>query len=269
MIIYLFGPDSYRRNKKLRELLGDYKSKHENTDIASFDFEEDPDSWRGAVDFLKQPSMFVQSKIAIIKNATSVEEKEWVNALKKYGNDKEVFILISDAKKPKVKFKFLLEKSFKKQEFEKLEGSALKNFIEKEAARLELRFGSEALSLFLNFLESSQDRSWLAINELLKIKLAGFKEPVGADDLKKLLPAVISEEMFIAGRRFLGAKTPVQKLISLERLLSRDESSDHIFNLLAFQAQGVIAEKFADYDILRKSGKLEIEEALLDFALRV
>lgn len=268
MIIYLFGPDSYRRNKKLRELLGDYKNKHKNTDIASFDFEEDPDSWRGAVDFLKQPSMFVQSKIAVVKSATGVEEKEWVNALKKYGDDKEVFILISDAKKPKVKFRFLLEKSFKKQEFEKLEGSALRSFIEKEAARLKLKLGSEALSLFLNFLESSQDRSWLAINELLKIKLAGFKEPVGTDDLNKLLPAVVSEEMFIAGRRFLGAKTPAQRLISLERLFLRDESSDHIFNLLAFQVQGAIAEKFADYDVLRKSGKLEMEEALLDFALR-
>ena len=77
MITYLYGPDSYRRTKKAQELIQDYKKQHQNIDIFKVDLEDDPDDWQKVSEFLNQPSMFVDSKLAIVKEAGTIDEKKW------------------------------------------------------------------------------------------------------------------------------------------------------------------------------------------------
>lgn len=266
MIITLYGPDSYRRNKNLRELVSYYKSKYEGLDAMFFDLNEN-DSWEEVLDFLKQPSMFVSSKLAVIKGVGQIERKPWIDALKSYGENKNVFIIVSEEKKPTKKFGFLLKSPAKAQEFEELEGEKLGKFLNKKMKEVGVEFSPGAKRFFVSYLSSGKDRSWKLINELTKISLAGFGKVVGEDDLKKLIEWRDAEEMFFVTRNILGSRDSGMKLVSLERLISRGEDSAHVFNLLAYQARGESAEKLAGYDVSIKSGGLEYDEALLDFVL--
>ena len=74
MIIYLVGSDSYRRGMKLRELVGQYKGKHEQIDFLDVDLEEDPAKWESVRDFLNQPSMFVEKKFAVVRESGAVPQ---------------------------------------------------------------------------------------------------------------------------------------------------------------------------------------------------
>ncbi|KXB08219.1 hypothetical protein AKJ56_01635, partial [candidate division MSBL1 archaeon SCGC-AAA382N08] len=132
MFITLYGPDSYRRKEKLNELVSSYKSKYKDIDVMFFDLRENPDSWEEALDFLKQPSMFVEVKLAVVKEVSQVERKPWIDALKKYKESKDVFIIISEEKKPNKKFSFLLKKPAQWQEFEELEREKLRRFLAKK-----------------------------------------------------------------------------------------------------------------------------------------
>ena len=76
MIYFLYGPDSYRRNQKLKSSLEGYKNKYPTGDIMAVDLEENPDDWAKARDFLNQPSMFVDSKVLIVKESGEAPEKE-------------------------------------------------------------------------------------------------------------------------------------------------------------------------------------------------
>ena len=69
MIYFLYGPDSYRRNQKLKSSLDGYRKKYPTGDIMAVDLEENPDDWTKARDFLNQPSMFVDSKVLIVKES--------------------------------------------------------------------------------------------------------------------------------------------------------------------------------------------------------
>ena len=56
------------------------------------------------------------------------------------------------------------------------------------------------------------------------------------------------------------------KISTLERLLAEKGDGAKIFNVLAYQKKEHIVQ-FADYDVAIKSGKIDYEEALLDFVL--
>ncbi len=267
MIFCLYGPDSYRKNKKLNEIVGQYKSKHKDIDIKLFDLAGNPEIWGEATDFLRQPSMFVKSKLAIIKNATETERKKWIEVLKSYSKSKEVFIIISEEKKPKKEFNFLLREPVESQKFEELEGDELSRFLRQQIKGVSFKLTPGAWRFFVSYLLSDKDRSWRAVSEFQKIALAGFNSPVEESDLKKIIKWWSSEEMFLTTRKILNSLDVGVRLGYLESLIAKGEDSSHIFNLLAFQARGKDIEKFSDYDISVKSGGLEYEEALVDFAI--
>jgi len=117
MIIFLHGEDSYRRGAKLSDVVQQYRAKHAQMDMKEFDLEENPEDWVKAKDFLEQPSMFVEAKLLVVKEADSVDTKEWVAALKREINAEKIFVVVVNAKKPIAKLKFLIEKAHTKYAF--------------------------------------------------------------------------------------------------------------------------------------------------------
>lgn len=276
MVIFLYGSDSYRRNKKLKELIQAYQEKYTEFDIFSCDLESEPDGWLRVRDFLNQPSMFVDSKIAVIKESGAVPtasgEKEWIKILKTYlktsSTSQQTFILISDRKSPKKAFNFLLKEPVRSQAFEELKGGLLEKFLEREAKDYNLSFNPQAWQFFCSYIASGDNRSWLAHNELEKLVLADFPKPISLDNLKSIVHWRTREEIFLVAGQILKAGNSGQKLKILERLLLQKGAPAYIFNSLAYQANGRAVLRLADYDISIKSGRLEYEEALTDFVLK-
>jgi len=270
MIVTLYGPDSYRRTQKLHELLDTYRKKYEHLDLHSADLNESPDGWQEVRDFLKQPSMFVQSKVAVVRNATAVTAKAWVETLKSQLERDRVVVFAVLPKAPPKKFSFLTKPPAKSQEFVELKGPTLRAFVQNELSARKLSLAPEAERFFLAYLAAHDGRGWRTANELDKLSIATearVSQPVSRADLRSLIPWTAREDMYQATRRLLSARDVSESIRTLEELLFREESADHVFNLLAYQAKGRTAVVLADYDVARKSGSLDYEECLLEFAL--
>lgn len=268
MLIYLYGPDSYRRIVRLNEILNNYRTKHSSPDLLVADLEDDPEAWKSVREFIRQPSFFAPSKTVVVKESGSVEEKEWIRLLKESRDEENTFFIISDREKPKKNFSFLLKEAAQKEEFEELEGKNLESFVLKEAKERSLFFSEGALRFFISFLESEKSRSWTVVRELDKIALLGFPNPLSLENLQAVIAYTRKLNFFSHTREFLFGRTVPEKMKILEELFLQNEPAAYLFNLLAYQARGRHAEILADYDVALKAGTLEYEEILLDFALR-
>ncbi|MDI6821055.1 MAG: hypothetical protein QMD65_02630 [Patescibacteria group bacterium] len=269
MIIYLYGPDSYRRNLKLREIVKFYRKKHREADIISIDLSDNDSDWIKIRDFLTQPSMFVDSKIALVKESGSIEEKDWIEGLKNQIKTEKTFVIISDCDEPKKEFNFLLKSPVQFQFFGELEDRLLDTFLKKEADSKNLVFSEDALRFFVNYIKSSSDRSWHIVNELEKISLANFKNPITLQILQLIIDWAATYEVFRIAREITACKTTKERLRFLERAFLQGVSPAYMFNSLGFQARAETLLRLADYDVAIKSGKIDYKEALFDFAIKL
>lgn len=247
MIIYLYGPDSYRRQEKLKEIVANYKKKHLAITIDKFAEGE----FGRLEDFIKNQSLFDEFKLAIIFESASLrtapENKNFAELLKTHLNSKSTILAISVDKKLPKEFGFLLEKSVVSQSFEELSGLYLENFIKKEAEKRGMKLSPD---VFRKLIIANRSDLWGIVNDLDKLELGG-----------KLEDGLVEPEFFsLINRAKRGDIT------ALEILLSKQEPA-MIFNIIASQAGPDLKEKMANYDVAIKSGKLEYEEALLDVIL--
>src|SRR3989344_8595504 len=117
MLIYLYGPDAYRRQQKLKEITGKFTDKHGNSGLERFDL-----SVKGEIerlkDFTTTQSLFDSSKFGIVYEANEAEPKE-VNALLKIADGSKSISLAVVAEKalPKT-FKILSGEAVISQEFD-------------------------------------------------------------------------------------------------------------------------------------------------------
>jgi hypothetical protein len=268
MIITLYGTDSYLRNKKKNELINSYKLKNSNIDIVFFDLDKNKDNWLDVENFLKQPSMFINKKLAVVNNGTIVDLKGWCDLLKKYINNKNIYILINQTKKPPKKFKFLLEEPVIFKEFKELEGNSLLNFLNKESKKRKILFDNNSKRFLLSFInDNKKNKAWLLINELNKIELANFSNPIKKEDLEKIIYWNKNSDIFNITKNIIYSKDQTMKLSYLESLFLEKEDSAHIFNLLGYQSRGKNSLVLSNYDFSIKSGGLDYKEAILKFVL--
>ncbi len=266
MVFFLYGEDSFRRGERLKELIAPYRAKYADLDLFSADLEDEPEGWLKARDFLNQPSMFVESKVAVLKEATAVSEKEWVKILKDQTGVPKTFVFISQKKAPPEDFGFLLNSPVKFREFRELSGRELEIFLKNEIEKKNLNFSPEAFRFFFSYVESQTERAALASSELEKMSLMDLGKPAPLEALREIVAWRTGTEAYVLASEILRLKDFRLRLKPLEKLLL-EEDPYYAFNSLAYQARGRAALVLADYDVSVKSGGLEQEEALTDFAL--
>lgn len=267
MIIYLYGVDSYRRRQKTKELIAAYRQKHPNFDFKSFDLTENPENYLNLKDFLEQQSLFDNFKISLVTGIFEIEPKKIKPILKNHLTKENSALFISEEKKPSKEFDFLLEKPVWTQEFEPLTAGKLAFFLRKEAEKRNLNFTPEAKKYLMRWQEDGHTDCWALVNELDKIVLAGFPQPIAVSHLESLLSFAGRGKIFDLARILAGRYPWKKKLIALERLFIQKEPAAYVFNLLGYQTSGSLLLQLADYDWLVKSGGLDYEEVLLDLVL--
>lgn len=273
MVITLFGSDSYRRAAKARELVAAYRAKYPLADLLTVDLEETPEDWTKARDFLRQPSMFVDSKVLVVREPSFIETptdklaREWSEALKEAIRANGIVVILSSADDPAEAFPFLAGKGVERQEFRELEARLLEVFVLREAKARAVAFEPAALRLFLAYLEAFPARSARAVSELDRFALARFPAPVARADAERALAWTPVEELYRGARSLMAGRDPLERLVALERLLLSGEAGAKLFNTLGYLAEGAPAAVLAEYDIAVKGGKLDYEETLTDFAI--
>jgi DNA polymerase III delta subunit len=251
MILYLYGPDSYRRREKLKIIAAKYQEKHSGLTIERFwlgqDGEGESEKFK---DFTTSQSLFsAGKKLGICHIDQQIVLSGDFPAILKSLRDDQNIVLIIDAEKALPKeYNFLLKKPVLSQSFEELKPAQLAAFIKSEAQKRNLKISSEAVGALIKM---HGGNTWGMVTELEKMALGSHLE-----DIQEI------PNFFVLLNRAKKGDLP-----ALTWLLETEEPA-MVFNILAAQAPPEMKPRLADYDAAVKSGKLDYEEALLDLAIR-
>ena len=256
MIIFLYGPDDYRREEKKKEIIKEFQNRHSSLGLDYFDLANDGEFSRFE-DFVKSQSLFEAAKMAVVWGAYENPSQEFIDELKLLEGDSSRTVLISESDEPPKD----LDKKILTQKFEYLSGSPWEAFIDAEAKKRGIKLTSRALSFLASVYEGD---TWRLITELEKI--SSLPRPlIDRADLENL-GLEISPNFWelLSG---LKSQNLRQRLTSLETIFGENEPAGKVFNILAYQWPGGL-ETFANYDLLVKSGKLDYEEVFVDLAIK-
>lgn len=256
MIIFLYGSDSYRRQKKQQWIIAEYCKKHSALTIERFDLEEEG-AWERFEDCIKNQSLFDPCALAIIRGVSTIADHahkvSWLQSLQ----DAPGIVVLIIADSPPVKaLSFLLEKPTVCDAFKPLDGCALKAFVEAEAAARGAQVSAVALAELHALYRGDMwglmtELDMLALSSNGQFSFSHFQLRRDFFNLAKILA--------------YGRKN--EKLSALEELLLIGDLPK-TFNMLAALVPGARKTQMADYDIAVKSGALDYEIALLDFAIQ-
>jgi DNA polymerase III delta subunit len=273
MIVFLYGSDSYRRLKKVQEIVGEYQKKHSNLNPERFDLNE-PEELDRLKEFASALSIFDSVKLAVVSGIFGVKTAEAVEFLKSNLKSEDITLLISENESPSEEFGFLLKKPVLSQEFKNLEGERLKFFIKKEAQSRNIKLTARAINYLA---ENFKENSWGLITELDKISLSGGQS-IDINELQKIGDFYESPKVFNFIGLFFKTYRPYKSYRSyrtymtktLESLFLSHEEPAKIFNILASMSRSPqLLNQMADYDVAVKSGKLDYEGVLLELSLSV
>ncbi|MDP3953274.1 MAG: hypothetical protein Q8P99_00400 [bacterium] len=259
MLTTLYGTDSYRRLRNLKELIDAYTAKEGNLARERFDLKE-KDEFNRLKEFLNSQSIFSPKKLAILDEPFEFPEtKALKELLKAHVASKDTIVLINTTKKHPAPYKFIEEEPNKFEEFKPLKGNELTRFIKKEASRL----GIDLSAADISTIEGSMGAdTWRIVTEIEQMALKKSKKPEGEQYSTQ-------PDYFPSLNTLKRGRTVGERLGALERLISaRRDDPARVFNGLAYQLGSVKeAQMYANYDVAVKSGKLEYDEALLAIAL--
>jgi DNA polymerase III delta subunit len=260
MIIFLYGPDDYRRSEKKRSIIAEFSKKRSEIGLGVFDLEEKT-ALESLGEFLKTQSIFETAKLAVLENAFELDAPKLAKLLKPFVEEKNITILIAEKDKPLKALAFLLDKPVLAQKFETLAGAEWQAFILAEAKKNDVKLTPPAAQ----FLGTVYDGdTWGLITEIEKLR--GFKNG-GMIDKKDL--DIFDFEVapnywgLINGLKNYDIKN---RLYAFETMLAANDPPAKIFNILASQWQEKTPH-MAEYDLAVKSGKVDYEEALVDLLI--
>jgi len=136
MIILLYGEDTYRLNKKLAEIIDEYRVQKKGLNFRVID--ADVSSYEELVGELRQNSIFAEKKFVIVKNAFTNKafKEKMIEGINKLPQKDSVVVVVQEGKILKTdRLLKRLREDAKTQEFTPLEGARL----EVEEARVDVR----------------------------------------------------------------------------------------------------------------------------------
>ncbi len=259
MLIFLYGPDDYRRHKAKKEIMVRSEKNHNGARPAVFNMEnrDDADNFEA---FTRNQSIFEATKSAILENAFVMDAAPLAKILKPLVADENTNVLLSERKKPVKELGFLLKEPVVVREFENLAGPEWLSFIKTEAKAAGVAVDDAAMR-FLGGVYAGD--SWALATELQK--LASFKPAVLRKDLDAFDFEIAPDYWSLMNG--MKSRDIRNRIMALEKLFAANDPAAKTFNMLASQWREKIPQ-MAAYDFMVKSGKLNYEEALLDLVLK-
>lgn len=266
MVIYLYGPDSYRRGKCLTDIREKYAAKHSAFSLYEFDPSTPANGAsgvRGATDGLRElqdlcgaQSLFASKKFITLYHPFPLppaEEKQYKKFLEGLVEQPDIVLaIVAEAAPPKA-FAFLLQQAKPVKEFPMPEGAAFERFIREEASLCGARLTP---ALLRELAAGFAGDTWGLVAELQKVALGGVHVGVPSNAARDFFGALMALQHGTASRGL-----PI-----LERLLQSEDPAK-LFNVLASRVAPHEKIRFADYDVAIKTGKTDYALALTDYVL--
>ena len=265
MILFLYGPDTYRSSQKLREIVGEYEKTYpagfhaKTIDCRDATFSD----FRNEVETI---SMFERKKLVILKNVfgNGEFEAELVAYKDKLVKSNEHIVVIFEEEEIKTKSKNTLYKFLKKnarwQEFALLTASNLQRWIQQEFAKYDVKIGPRAREILARSVGSDL---WQLSNEVQKVAL--FKksetEPVVKEaDLALFVTPKIEADIF-ATIDAIAQKDKKQALLLMYKHLAKGDSPYYLFTMLVYQFRIILEikdmlERQIPYNVMLQKSKM-------------
>ena len=241
MLFLLYGPDEYRLDEKLKEIISLYVEKYgsclvvEKIDLTC---EQESLFWNN----FHQTSLFSQRKVLVVENVFSnaIVKKNFLKKIKELSKAEHIIFLVERKKvKEKDPLFLALKNNGKVQEFAFLTGKKLEAFAKEQIAFSGSVISDEALGVLLN---QTKNNTWLLFNELQK--LAAFQKEITKKDIDILAKPNIEIEIFKTIDAILTANKR-EALGALQRYFDSQESLFYLLSMLAFQARNLLLVKLA------------------------
>jgi len=258
VIIFLYGPDSFRSKQKLDEIVAHYKgSGKSGLNLVSLDAKDI--NFSDFYDNFKISSMFAEKKLIILKNvfANKNFQEDFIKETKNVESLKDV-VLVYENEAPDARLKLFktLLKECKCQEFVPLVGVGLKKWAQEEFQRQNQKINQDALDLLLNYAGNDLWRLSGEISKLSNFKRAGI---IKKDDIELFVKPRIELDIFKTIDA-LAAKNKKQALALLHKHLDGGEVPLYLLSMIAYQFKNLLvvkelAQKGLMYaSIVKKSG---------------
>ncbi|MBU2028482.1 DNA polymerase III subunit delta [Patescibacteria group bacterium] len=258
MIIFLYGEDAFRSNLKLRALKDKFLlSDTSASGLSILDYEEKGQKKEEVrlLDILESANLLSSKRLVIIKRIVSQGSKDdQENILtylkkkrKKIEEDKDLIIIFWEDilnQKKNALFQFLTseKEEIKQQEFKKLLGAKLEQWILKRMQELfgKITISQKALEKLIVFCGNDTQ---ILNNEIMKLANFCDQKTIQEKDVENLVQASLSSNIF----SIIDAMAESRKkdaLLFLHQHLEKGEDPFYLFSMLAYQLRNML--KIAD-----------------------
>jgi len=259
MIIFLYGPDTYRSRQKLNEIIANYKKIHKSgLNLKYFDFKKD--SYQEFKYEFQIISMFQEKKLVVLENTFSNAEfkRKFLENSKKFIDSKDIILFYTTDQilKKDPLFGFL-KKQAKFQEFELLAGQKLKNWVKKEFEKYQCQISDTALGKLIEF---TGNDLWQLTNEIKK--LVSYRAPlqrgeggkenevlfdqkkqeVEEEDVELLVRPKIEADIFKTIDA-ISSRNKKQAIILIHKHLEKGDSPLYLLSMINFQFRNLLLVK--------------------------
>lgn len=243
MIIFLYGPDTYRSTKKLNEIIDRYKKIHKSgLNLKFFDGEK-----LNFQDFKKEEEitpMFKEKKLIVLKNIFSNQEfkEKFLKEIKKFINSNNIIVIYEKKEVSEKDPLFeILKKNSKSQEFELLEGEKLKNWIKREFLKHKTEVDPQVIDKLIEFVGNNL---WQMANEIKKLVNYKNSKRVEVKDVELLVSPRIDIDIF----KTIDAISEKKKSLALSLINKHLEKGDHplyLLKMITFQFRNLLLIKLS------------------------
>ncbi len=250
MIIFLYGPDSYRSRQKLNEIIEHYKKTHQ-TGLNLKQFEGKDLDLQDLKNELQITPMFQEKKLLVLNNVFINKnfKEEFLKNSSRLAKSENIIIFYEDKEVPSADslFKFL-KKEAKTQEFSTLAPQQLRNWLKKEFAQYRAEIDPRAVDRLIEFVGNDL---WQLGNEVKK--LAAFKKnkKIEVKDVELLVKSKIETDIFKTIDA-IALKRKKQALNLLHQHLEKGDSPAYLLSMINYQFRNILAIK----DLLEKGQPL-------------
>ncbi len=240
MLILLYGEDSYRSRQKLKEIIGQYQTKH-RTGLNLVRFREEDLDFSQVKEKVESVSMFDEKKLIILENIFENksflgEFSEYVKKNKLKQNQDIILVIHQEGKLAITPFKSWLTMF---EEFKPLSGAYLVNWLKKEAARQKIAISLDALKKLVSY---SDNDLWQINNQLNKLASYRAGQPINEEDIDLLVGPKIEVNIF----KTLDALAQRDKKTALKLLhehLNQGENEIYLLTMFIYQLRGLLKLK--------------------------
>jgi len=252
MILFLYGPDTYRSRQKLNEIIEHYKKIHKSGLNLKF-FEGEELNFEDFKDEFQQTSMFKEKKLVVLTNFFSnlVFKERFLKEGKNFVNSADIILFYEKNPIPEKDslFHFLM-KNAKSQEFKLLAGQKLKNWVKKEFLNFGIEISQEALEKLISFVGNDL---WQMSNEIKKLVAyrTGHNQvttvtkvcpEIKREDVELLVKPKIETDIFQTINA-IAARNKKMALKLLKAHLEKGDSPFYLFSMINFQFRNLLIIK--------------------------